>query len=74
VDAAQQYEEAFMESIFVSDPASALQMAQRRLREKASEDLRRYCVEHGLDAAALVETACGVRVQEAGSVLCNIDG
>jgi len=62
VDAAQQYGEAYTESIFVTNPASALQMAQRQLREKASEDLRRYCGKHGLDAAAILETVCGVRV------------
>jgi hypothetical protein len=68
VDPAQQYGDAYTGSIFATNPASALQMAQQQLREKASDDLRRYCVEHGLDAAAVIETACGVRVQETGSV------
>lgn len=69
VNPAQQYGEAYTQSIFVTDPASALEMAQQQLREKASDDLRRYCVKHGLDEAAVIESACGVRVQEAGSVL-----
>lgn len=64
VDPAQQYGDAYTQSLFVSDPASALQMAQRQLREKSSQDLRRYCIEHGLDAAAIIETVCGVRVME----------
>lgn len=69
VDPVQQYGEAYTESIFLTDPASALQMAQRQLREKASEDLRRYCGEHGLDAAAVIGTVCGVRVDESGNPL-----
>jgi hypothetical protein len=62
VDPAQQYGDAYTGSIFVNDPATALQMARQQLREKASDDLSRYCVEHGLDAASVIESACGVRV------------
>jgi hypothetical protein len=69
VDPTQQYGEAFTGSIFITDPASALEMAQRQLREKASADLLRYCVEHGLDAAAVIETVCGVKVMEIGDPL-----
>jgi hypothetical protein len=66
VDPVQQYGEAYTGSIFATDPASALQTAQRQLREKASADLKGYCVEHGLNAAAVIETACAVRADEAG--------
>ena len=62
VDPAQQYGDAYTGSIFVTDPVYALQMAQRQLREKTNEDLSRYCVEHELDAAAVIEAACGLRV------------
>jgi hypothetical protein len=68
VDPVQQYGDAYTQSIFVNDPASALEMAQQQLREKASDDLRRYCVAHDLDAAAVIETVCGVRVQKSDKV------
>jgi hypothetical protein len=53
-----------MGSIFVTNPASALQMAQRQLREKASDDLNHYCVEQGVPATAVIERVCGMRVAE----------
>jgi len=68
VDPTQQYGDAYLNSILATDPAKALSMAQRELREKASVDLSRYCVEHGLDAAAVIETVCGVRVQKSDKV------
>src|ERR1039457_6838729 len=69
LDPAQQYGEAYTGSIFVTDPANALPMAQRQLREKTGADLSRYCVAHGLDAAAVVESVCGMKVPEGGSLL-----
>jgi hypothetical protein len=44
-------------------------MAQQQLREKTGADLSRYCVAHCLDAAAVIETACGVKVPETGNRL-----
>ena len=64
VDPFEQYGAAYTESIFTTDPAKALQMAQRQLREKANEDLNRYCVEHDVDAATVIENACGAKVME----------
>jgi hypothetical protein len=72
VDPAQQYGEAYTGSIFFSDPVSALQMAQRQLREKANEDLSRYCAEHGLDAATVLESVCGTKVPECGNALQSL--
>jgi hypothetical protein len=72
VDPAQQYGDAYMESIFATDPASALKMAQQQLREKAADDLNRYCAEHGLDAAAVIESDCGVRMTESGNPLAEL--
>jgi len=69
VDPAQQYGDAYRQSIFVTDPAKALEMAQRQLREKAGEDLCRYCVDNHLDATAVIETACGVKVLATGNRL-----
>jgi hypothetical protein len=69
VDPAQQYGEAYTESIFVTDPATALQMAQRQLREKTGADLSLYCVEHGLDAAAVLESVSGINVPESDNAL-----
>src|ERR1039457_3550996 len=69
VDPAQQYGEAYTGSIFVTDPASAFQAAQRQLREKASDDLSRYCVAHGLDAAAAIESVLGIDVAESDVAL-----
>ena len=69
VDPAQQYGEAYTGSIFVTDPASAFQAAQRQLREKTGEDLSRYCAEHGLDAAAVLESVLGINVPESDNAL-----
>ncbi|MGA2116074.1 MAG: hypothetical protein ABSH56_15140 [Bryobacteraceae bacterium] len=68
-DPIEQYGDAYTGSIFATDPASALEMAQRQLREKAGEDLSRYCVEHGVDAAAVIESICGSRMAESGNPL-----
>lgn len=65
VDPIQQYGADYLESIFVQDPGSALQMARREMRGKANEDLIRHCSDSGLDAneiLAVVRAACGVRV------------
>jgi hypothetical protein len=68
----QQYGDAYTGSIFVTDPASALQTAQRQLREKTGEDLRRYCIDRGLNGdgiIAIIEAVCGVRVPNSASPL-----
>jgi hypothetical protein len=65
VDPDEQYGTAYRQSIFATDPAKALGMAQQQLREKASEDLRRYCGDNQLDALATIESICGTRVAEA---------
>jgi hypothetical protein len=62
VDPVRQYADAYTGSIFATDPANALQMTQRQLREKASEDLSRYCREHGQDAAAVTASVLGIDV------------
>jgi len=69
VDPVQQYGDAYLSSSFATDPAKAFELAQGQLREKASEDLRRYCVQDGLDAATVIETACGVTVPESADLL-----
>jgi hypothetical protein len=69
VNPAEQYGAAYLESVFVTDPATAFQMAQQQLREKASKDLSRYCIEHELEAAVVIAIACGARVTESGSCL-----
>jgi hypothetical protein len=86
VDPVRQYGDAYTGSIFATDPASALQMAQRQLRDKANADLRRYCTEHGEDAAAVIEFVTGVSVPvnenalealtdaQAASVWAHVDG
>jgi hypothetical protein len=61
VDPAVQYGDAYRQSIFATDPAKALEMAQQQLRDKASEDLNRFCVDNNLNALATIETVCGVR-------------
>ena len=61
VNPAEQYGAAYFESVFVTDPAAALQMAQQQLRDRASEDLRRYCADHEGDAdgpISVIEAAC----------------
>jgi hypothetical protein len=71
-DPVQQYGDAYTGSIFVTDPASALQTAQRQLREKTGEDLRRYCIDRGLNGdgiIAIIEAVCGVRVPNSASPL-----
>ena len=62
VDPVQQYSDAYLNSIFVTDPAKALEMAQRQLRDTAKEDIARYCGDHKLDVPGVIEVACGVRV------------
>ncbi len=69
VDPTQQYGDAYTESIFVTDPAKALQLAQQQLREKANDDLIAYCVEHELAAATVIESVCRVRAPESGNAL-----
>jgi hypothetical protein len=65
VNPAEQYGDAYRQSIFAVDPAQALEMARRQLRDKASEDLKRYCIGNHLEASATIESICGVRVAEA---------
>lgn len=65
MDPAQQYGEAYTNSIFVTEPDKALEMAQRQLREKAGEDLSRYCAHRGLNGdeiIAIIEDLCGALV------------
>lgn len=69
VDPVRQYGDAYVNSSFVTDPAKALVMARQQLREKAGQDLCRYCVENDLDATAVIETACGVKAPESGDLL-----
>ena len=64
VDPVQQYGHAYLESIFATDPAKALEMAQQELRNRTSEDFKRYCVNNQLGASATIETVCGLRVPE----------
>jgi hypothetical protein len=59
--------------MFAADPAKALEMAQQQLRDKASEDFRRYCVDNRLDALATIETVCGVRVPEVEHLISLTD-
>jgi hypothetical protein len=58
----QQYGEAYLLSIFVTDPAKAFHMAQMQLRAKASTDLTRFCLDNKQSAVAAIEIACGARV------------
>lgn len=64
VDPAEQYGDAYRQSIFATDPAKALEMARQQLRNKASEDFKRFCVNNQLGTFATIETVCGVRVPE----------
>lgn len=72
VDPVQQYGDAYLNSIFATDPARALEMAQGQLRDWAKEDLARYCVDHDLDMITIIENACGVRVPETGNPLWTL--
>jgi hypothetical protein len=70
VDPVEQYGDAYLTSVFSTHPEGALRMAQQQLRTSASEDLRRYCAVHRLDAdgaMAIIEAACGIR--ELGSTI-----
>ena len=72
VDTVQQYGDHYLNSIFVTDPAKALQIAQRQLRDTANEDIARYCVDRKLDVLdiiATIEAACGVLVPESDDLL-----
>lgn len=75
VDPVQQYGDAYRESIFAADPAKALEMARQQLRERASEDLGRYCADRGLNGdgiPAVIEAALGVQVPESDDLLENL--
>jgi hypothetical protein len=63
VEPVQQYGDAYTGSVFVTDPATALETVQSQLRERANEDLSRYCTEHGQDAAAVIESVTGLNLQ-----------
>src|ERR1043166_5565166 len=65
VDPAEQYGDAYRRSIFATDPAKALEMAQHQLRDRAREDFNRYCMDNQLDALATIENICEVQVPEA---------
>jgi hypothetical protein len=64
VDPVQQYGDAYSQSIFATDSAKALELAQHQLRVKASNDLSRYCMDNDLDPVATIDSICGVRVHE----------
>jgi hypothetical protein len=64
VDPVVQYGDSYRQSIFVTNPTKVLETAQQQLRDKASEDLRRYCADNELDTLAIIETVCGVQVRE----------
>lgn len=72
VDPAKQYGDAYRQSIFATDPAKALEIAQQQLRDRASEDFSRYCVDNQLDALATIESVCGACVAEAGNPLATL--
>ena len=72
VDPVKQYGSAYLESIFVTDPARALALARDQLRATATEDLVRYCEDHKLQTAdiiATIEAACGVKVSKCDDLL-----
>lgn len=69
VDPVSQYGAAYLGSIFVTDPATALQLAKRQLRASTSEDLTRYCEEHGLDATTVIAAIGGVEVMNSVKTL-----
>lgn len=68
VDPAQQYGDAYLNSLFVIDPAKALKMARQQLRDKASEGLNRFYV-NADGSIAVIEAACGVRVPYSADLL-----
>ena len=72
VDPVQRYGDAYMESIFATDPVKALELAQQQLRDNASGDLSRYRTDHGLNddgVIAIIDAACGVRVPNSANPL-----
>lgn len=72
VDPVQHYGDAYLNSIFVTDPAKALQMAQQQLRDTAKDDIARYCEDHKLGLPEIIRTieaACGVLVPESDDLL-----
>jgi hypothetical protein len=72
VDPVQQYGGAYLSSIFVTDPAKALEIASRQLRDAANKDLVRYCVDHNLDVPGIISTVEAIwdlRVPDAEELL-----
>ncbi len=69
VDPVAEYGAAYLGSIFVTDPATALKLAKRHLTAYTTEDLTRYCEKHGFDAAAIIAAVCGVEVMKSSKLL-----
>ena len=75
VDPVEQYGAAYLESVFSTDPATALETARRQLRDKAGKDLARYRMDRRLsipDIVATIEAVCGVRVPESDDLLATL--
>jgi hypothetical protein len=68
VDPVQQYGDAYQQSIFVTDPVTALKTARRQLREAVCQGIKEYCVQHRVprtELIALLQDAIGTPVPDA---------
>jgi hypothetical protein len=74
VDPVQQYGDAYLQSVFVTDPTIALNAARQQLRDAAAQDLTTYCAQHRIERGDLVAIidAVGVRVPESDDVLSTL--
>lgn len=75
VDSVCQYGEAYLNSIFATDPSKALESAEQQLRDEAHRDFAAYCIDHNLDVADqinAVEEASSVRVPESDDLLATL--
>ena len=75
VDPVQQYGEAYLKSIFVTDPATALRTARQQLRNAATQDLAAHCVQHhltGEDRIAVIASVVGVRTPDSDDLLSTL--
>lgn len=74
VDPVEQYGDAYLKSIFATEPAKGLQMARQQLRAKAREDLCRYVedkrVRHGI--ITTIGFVCGVKVLQPDDPFCTL--
>jgi hypothetical protein len=64
-----------LQSIFVKEPAIALNTARQQLRDVADQDITHYCVEHRIDRTdiiAIIEECCDVPVPAGDNVLATL--